>query len=132
MLVGIGQSEQPHLNHHAGRKNGRDRCTCQGFPKQVHSAKGRIRFQFKFRSGLEVLPDSDEATDDEKKHYHLKNPYAHGAPNCGVKDERNEADHDKHQRNPLPWTLCVPEQQQLRAGAERTKEKDGQKHAAHD
>ena len=115
------------MEHRARRQRGHG--PRQRFPNE-RGAPGRgIHFELEFHVAPVVQKDSERAGSQAEQHAHLEDAQDGRASSCHEPHYRDGETHRQDQeRRQLPYFLCVAEQQQLDARAERAEHEDTQQH----
>ena len=124
MPIGIGQPEQPELNHR--RRCERRRRARQRFPDEIPAGKGGIHLKLERRVAGVMKPQARHSACDAQSHRSLQDPGAQMRPLHPMPHDNEQARWKQRQRHPLPDVLEVTEEDELAAGPNRTRDEDHQ------
>ena len=128
MPVGVSQSQQPKLDHRAGRQGRRG--AFERFPEKGQPLQRRIHLPFELYIALVVHPQPDEAAHHKEDHRPLQSPHAHAPAIHSAPAEHSQADAHQDQRCLLPDIFDVFQQQEFRAEAQDADQQKYQQKAA--
>jgi hypothetical protein len=130
VAIGEEQADQPKLEHGARRERGRR--THHGVAEELPAMGSRQPLEFPFHVSAVVQQDAGDPAHYQNSHERLEGAEAGTARGRGVPGEPEQRGADQQEREELPESVGVLEEEQLDGGPDESDDQDGGEDPADD